>query len=357
MQQFKVTTFNAEWMLSIFGSAWKKWDGKIPVSFKGGRSGGAWLAKIDDVPGLCNRISGLIKKVNPDILGILEGPPLKEQMELFVKQYLDNEYAVYQSNVRAQSIFMLVRKTIPAQITHIPHTSDELVLLRKRFYFYPWLGYCLKDRKRHGFYRIPLVLKVIVPEKRELQFVVVHTKSKISSLTDKQWKAGTKKPIIEALDARQELSAEVGQLRRYLDKELSGSDQNKGVIVMGDMNDGPLRDLMEEQFFLQNILDELVGSFLRPDTLMRHAMTPQTLATAKSTHFRDAFQDDKMVEELIDHIVVSPSVVSGTGAFTLKPDSCQVEETAYQQFNDDIADNDRGLRPSDHKPVSAIIEY
>jgi hypothetical protein len=45
------------------------------------------------------------------------------------------------------------------------------------------------------------------------------------------------------------------------------------------------------------------------------------------------------------------------GAFKLKPSSCQVENAAYDKYNDDVKDNARGLRPSDHKPVSAIFEY
>ena len=90
---------------------------------------------------------------------------------------------------------------------------------------------------------------------------------------------------------------------------------------------------------------------------MRHAMTPEVLATAKTVRFPDPLQGGVITEELLDHILISPSVASGHGAFRLKPNSCQVETAAYDQFNNDVKDNNRGLRPSDHRPVSAVIEY
>jgi hypothetical protein len=90
---------------------------------------------------------------------------------------------------------------------------------------------------------------------------------------------------------------------------------------------------------------------------MHHAMTPEVLATAKTVRFPDPLQGGAMTEELIDHILVSPSIADGNGAFRLKADSCQVETAAYDHFNNDANDNDRGLRPSDHKPVSAVIKY
>jgi predicted extracellular nuclease len=64
-----------------------------------------------------------------------------------------------------------------------------------------------------------------------------------------------------------------------------------------------------------------------------------------------------MVGEFIDHILLSASLVAGNGAFRLRRNSCQVERAAYDQFNNDVNDNNRGLRPSDHRPVSVILDY
>jgi endonuclease/exonuclease/phosphatase family metal-dependent hydrolase len=358
MPKLKIATFNAEWMFAIFGGEWKNWDGTIPNSFKGKSLGGIKLPRINDVPGLCNRIAGMIGQIAPDFLGIVEGPPRKDQMELFVQKYLNDQYAVYQSNENNQSIFMLVRNSLKGHVAQIPPDSDDLALLKDRFYYYPWLGFRKEDRKTHKFDRIPLVLKFSPSNGRELQFVVVHTKSKFSKLkTREQWEARDKVPVLDALDARQKLSAEVAQLRCYLDQQLSPPDENRGLVVMGDFNDGPFAELMEKEFLLHNILDELIGSFLRPDCLMHHAMPPAILAAVKTVRFPDPLEGGAITEELIDHILVSPSIANGSGAFGLKANSCQVEMAAYNSFNNDLNDDNRGLRPSDHKPVSAVIEY
>jgi endonuclease/exonuclease/phosphatase family metal-dependent hydrolase len=358
MGNLKVATFNVEWMTIIFGAEWKNWNGAIPTTFPGKKLGQIKLPKVDDVIGLCKRIAGVIEDVDADVIGIIEGPPRKDQMELFVKKFLKGKYSVYESNERNQSIFSLVKKELSNKITHISHDNKELGPLNSQFYYYPWLGFSQKDRKKHKFDRIPLVLKLSISSKKELQLIVVHTKSKFSKLkTKKQWDDREKEAVLDALDARQKLSSEVGQLRLYLDQQSSMYDKNKGLIVMGDFNDSPFAELMEKEFLLHNILDELLGSFLRPQTLLHHAMSPEVLSTAKTVRFPDPLEDDKIVEELIDHILVSPSIADNNGSFKLKNNSCVVENEIYEKYNNDNNDNNRGLRPSDHKPVSAIIEY
>jgi endonuclease/exonuclease/phosphatase family metal-dependent hydrolase len=358
MPKLKIATFNVEWMISIFGGVWKAWDGTIPATFPGKSLGGIKLAPIQDVPGLCKRIAGVIKAVDPDILGIEEGPPLKAQMELFVKQHLNNKYAVFQSNEKNQSLFTLVRNSLASKIAHTSHTDVALKLLSGKFPYYPWLGYRKEDRKSHKFDRIPLVLKFKPSAKRELQIIVVHTKSKFSDLkTRQQWENREKGPVLSALDSRQKLSGEVGQLRKYISSELQQPDANKGLLVMGDFNDGPFADLMEQEFLLYNIVDELVGSFLEPKSYLSHAMTPDVLSKAETVRFSDPLEDGAVVGEFIDHILLSPSIIAGDGAFRLQPKSCQVETAVYDQFNNDVNDNNRGLRPSDHRPVSVVIDY
>ena len=357
MPQLKVATFNVEWMVSIFGGQWKHWNGKIPTSFPG-QKGPIRLAAIKDVPELCRRIAGLITTIDPDVIGIEEGPPLLAQMRLFVSRFLGDRYRVYQSNENRQSIFALVRNALAGQMIQEPHDSPSLVLLNGKFPFYPWQGFQVKDQKQHRFDRVPLVLKFQPTAQKELQIVVVHTKSKFSKLkTRAQWENREKEPVLSALDSRQKLSAEVGQLRKYVTAQLQPLDLNKGVLVMGDFNDGPFADLMEREFLLHNIVDELVGSFLDPDKYLRHAMTSSVLRNAETVRFPDPLQNGQIVGEFIDHVLVSPSLVEGNGAFTLRANSCQVETVAYDQFNADVNDKDRGLRPSDHRPVSAVIDY
>jgi hypothetical protein len=132
--------------------------------------------------------------------------------------------------------------------------------------------------------------------------------------------------------------------------------EQASVIVVGDFNDGPFKDLMESEFLVKSILDELVGSFLEPNTF-KHAMEPAMLSSASTTRFSDPLQDGKVVKELIDHSVVSPAIWSGLGAYKIKQDSCQVEEAAWQMGVVGNPEASRDNRPSDHMPVSVVIDW
>ena len=193
---------------------------------------------------------------------------------------------------------------------------------------------------------------------KELKIVVVHTKSKVSLLkTREQWENREREAILDALLAREKLSAEMMCLRGYLDAQLA-PDENRALVVMGDFNDGPFAELMEREFLIHNIVDELAGSLLLPMRHFRHAMTPEVLGTAATTHFPDPLENGQIVEELIDHILVSPGIWQGKTLFALMDGSCQVETQAYADHcAASGAESQRGLRPSDHKPVSAVFVY
>jgi hypothetical protein len=101
----------------------------------------------------------------------------------------------------------------------------------------------------------------------------------------------------------------------------------------------------------------MVGSFLEPDTLLRHAMRPDVLRAAHSVTFNDPLAGGAEVRELIDHIVVSPRLVSTRNAVRLHPASAKVEAEAMALFTEGTGRGARGLRPSDHAPVSATFGY
>ena len=194
---------------------------------------------------------------------------------------------------------------------------------------------------------------------KELRIIVVHTKSKYSLLkTREQWEARDRDAVLDALNAREKLSAEISCLRTYLNAQLAPPDEDRAVVVMGDFNDGPFAELMEREFLIHNIIDELAGSLLHPHHHFRHAMAPDALATAATTRFPDPLEGGQIVEELIDHVLVSPSIWQGRAPLALKDGSCQVELQAYEDHFDDHGPvRKRGLRPSDHKPVSAVFKY
>lgn len=359
MPQLKIATFNIEWMISLFGGTWTNWDGTIPATFPGKSLGGIKLAKIEDVPALCNRIAGVIKQINAKILVVQEGPPRKDQMELFVKDFLDDDFVVHTSNSKSQTLHALVHKSIANKVTSFAPDGQEIESLRSPIPFYPWGQIAAASQKKHKFDRVPLVLTFQPASTKKLRIINVHTKSKFSKLKKpQQWFDREPEAIGDALFVRQKLSAEIYRLRQYVVGDLApGNSPPDGYVILGDFNDGAYAELIEREFLIHNIIDELVGSFLDPDTFFKHAMTPATIAVSNTVSFPDPLENGQIVFELIDHVLVSPGIWQGTSPFKLKAGSCKVEQQAYNQFDATGPVRKRGDRPSDHRPVSAIIEY
>jgi endonuclease/exonuclease/phosphatase family metal-dependent hydrolase len=354
MPQLKVATFNVEWMISLFVEK----QPKLRATFPGKQLGPIRLAPIADVPGLANRIAGVIRDINPDILGIQEGPPLKSQLERFVADYLNGDYVVLTSNSKNQTVHALIRQPLANGVRQLAPGDPEMARLTGTFSYYPWQGFRKEDRKRHRFDRVPLVFEQALPGGTAVTFIVVHTKSKISKLkTKKQWEDRNPTAVLSALDSRQKLSAEVAQLRRFVDERLAKAGPDAPLIVLGDFNDGPFRDVMEEEFLLHGIVDELVGTVLEPDKHLWHAMKPDLLRTAGTTRFQDPLNEGKIVVELIDHILVSAGIRTQQAGLALMDGSCVVERAAFDKYDDDQHNDDRGLRPSDHVPVSAVFAH
>ncbi len=360
MSELKIATFNAEWMISIFGGLWKKWQSPtIPQTFPGKKIGGIQLEPIADVPALCERIAGVIRDVGAQIIGIEEAPPLMEQMQVFVQRFLNDEFVVHYSNANLQSICALVHRSISDAVTSLDPAGADTVAFRTPTPYYPWGAITQAEQKFHKFDRIPLILDFNSGAGKTLRIIVVHTKSKYSLLkTKEQWEQRDRPAVLDALNVREALSAEVMCLRQFLNVQLEPPDENRSIVVMGDFNDGPFGELMEREFLIHNIIDEMVGTLLQPQRHFRHAMQPEVLASATTTSFPDPLQGGQIVEELVDHILVSPGIWQGKAPFPLEEGSCQVETQAYETHTADHGPiRQRGLRPSDHKPVSAVFTY
>lgn len=363
MAQLKVCTYNLEWMTSFFGARrdadWLA-DRTIPSSFPGKSAGSIKLSPISDVHGLCQRIAAGIQAIDADVLFVEEGPPLEEQMALFVKTFLDDEYVVHRSNRADQAVHALVRKSLAQKVKPWLPPGSTVAKLWRNVPYYPWGAIAPADRKSHSLARYPLILRAKLAAGQDLILGGVHTKSKFSLLkTKKQWdeRASNPEPVLDALGSRQKLSAEVARLREVLSSIVAVGPEQASAVVVGDFNDGPFKDLMENEFLIKSILDELVGSFLDPNTYFKHAMDPAVLSSASTTRFPDPLQGGQVVGELIDHVLVSPAIWSGLGAYGLKAGSCQVEEAAWQMGVVGNPESSRDSRPSDHKPVSVVLQW
>lgn len=348
MAEFKIASFNAEWMVNLF----KKDKAEFWPDISRARGIGR---KPKNVPIVCERIAGVINEIKADIIGIEEGPPLKAQMEKFVKDYLKDKFTVYSMPDGRQSNHALVRKGLPITVRQVPASHSIYRHLSKKIEYYTW-GEVKKARLDH-FTRKPVVLQM-ERSGRTIELMVFHTKSKISKLRrKKQWATRDKAVIVDALRSRQKLSAEMAAIRRYLTHAIL-SNRATGCIVMGDFNDGPLRDIFEQQFLIHNIIDELRGGFHREFALMHHALPQERLVgkNAFTAKFSDPTREGKTVKTLLDHILVSTSIYEGGAPFRLVKKKGKIEHEAYENHLKG-AGRKPDDRPSDHRPVSAVLLY
>lgn len=341
MATFKLTTWNIAWM--------NKWFETDRAVYKPE----AWVKEV------MGRASEVIKALDSDIIGIQEGPKLKKQMTKFCRDYLDSAYDIYHVRSGAQNNYALVRKGFEVEVKQYSENHNIYKYLAKGSQYYTW-GEVKKETSKK-IPRKPVVLSLTPPGSEDIvELMVFHTKSKISKLRNRsQWENRDMEAIVDALQSRQRLSSELVAIRNYLTHAIL-SQRTKGCILVGDLNEGPNRDIFEEKFLITNIVDELRGGFHREEALMHHALTREWLdpdrAKAYTAEFNDATQKGKKVKVLLDHIMVSTSIKGRSAPIRLVKGSGRIEHEIYEA-NVKNSGNKKGERPSDHRPVSAEFKY
>jgi hypothetical protein len=346
-REIKLATFNVEWMVHLF-------EPNRPELLTGPNKHAAGAgAKPQHPQGVANRIAAVIKAVDADILGICEGPPLKSQMQEFVAQKLDDDYRVYSMEDGPQSVHALVHKRVNHGVTITQLSRNDKVYDRLRTVrtFYKFGD--VKGPQRGRFTRLPVILR-LKRKGRTTDVMIVHTKSKLSALTKpSQWEKKDRDAVISAILARQKLSIEMNVIRKYIAHRLY-SKNAQGVIVMGDLNDGVTRDIVDENYLLHSAVHELRGAFHHELALMRHVLNGRQLQRKKdawTAKFEDPHAGGRNRRVLLDHIIFSPACHDG-GKVRFVTDSGLVEHAAYDRHVAKKGES-RDERPSDHKPVSA----
>ncbi len=199
----------------------------------------------------------------------------------------------------------------------------------------------IKEVYKH--YRPPLELLVRVDQTgHEFNVIVVHTKSKgIFNSTDMlHWER-------ESRRNRRKLYAECEWIRRRVE-ELLGD--NKDVVVMGDVNDGPGMDYYEFKYG-RSAVEAIMGDIFEPDQILR-AYSGKPKWTSKgwkpsSARFKDTITET-YVNVLIDHILVSSvlPVVADSPYKIWNP----FEYDDAKPFKNDL------LKASDHFPVTLDLD-
>jgi len=349
MGVIKIASWNAEWMNSWFTPDAEK------AAF---RSEFKQDGQTNDTRQTTGRAAGLIRALDPDILALQEAPSRREELELFISEYLsDNGSPSYQyflgDSGGAQKLALLYKAGSVDSASLTPH-ADIAMLLD------PWTvdidgdGF-LND---YQFTRVPLVATLIVSG-HSIQVIVHHTKSSFINNGRSMWNNPLQRQafIVEALNARRRNSAECMRTRQYVDSLLQ-SDPGSLVIILGDLNDGPGLDYFENHFLTHNLTDILVGSAFNPESLFYPAAQDVSAADRYTAVFDEFVPvDEKNRRLLLDHILLSPGLdpSAGNGLNRMNHSG----RVCHSEYNTQVRNNgkNREDRPSDHRPVMVSLEY
>ena len=336
--KLKAAVYNMEWMVNLFTK-----EGNLKTTGKDGERS-AQLAEI-------------VKAINPDILGIVEGPDTTASGSKTASAQL-KAWAVHHglhasyrgvhgfASGGRQELCALYRSD-KVKLKHAPIKS-----LSKDPFNEPFLvdttESMIKERYKH--YRPPFEIAVRPASGGDeiARIIVAHTKSK---------------GIFDAVDMarfeqisernRKKLYAECLSIRKRCDQWMENSP-DVPVIVMGDINDGFGLDYYEQRFS-RSAVETLLGDVWEPDKILKHVLQRPKLNkygwTPSSGHFKDRLTGDRF-NVLIDHILVSTGTVV-TEALVWNPYLKQ--ET--QELTDRVRTvKDALLEASDHFPVSAVLK-
>jgi len=240
--ELRVANWNIKWM-----NKWFVGDNEKP-SFKN-------CHKIAD---LASRVAKVIKKMDADLINIQEGPSRKEEMELFVKDFLRDKYEVIGPGGKGQQkLYTLARNDTKALKCSVLNKEDM------DFFNSCW-DVAIKSNfrpEKYCFTRPPLVVRVKTVSDRELRLLNLHLKSKYVHEGEKMWKdeCEREKFVKKAVKARRRISAEAMRVREYLNA-LFAADRKVNIVVTGDLNDGPGLDYFERSYLTHNIADQIGGS-------------------------------------------------------------------------------------------------
>lgn len=303
-----------------------------------------------EIPDKVEALGRVLAAIDPDLLGIVEGPNTTHQGKSTV------------TCLEALAAHLNLR-TSAAKMGYVSRGSQELAVLydsakldvvhdpggspgtqsNPRFdeeFRYDSDQDRVKEVYEH--YRPPFEMKVTRSDNgSSFNIILAHLKSKgIFSKNDYiHWQR-------ESQRTRRKLFAEANHVRLRVNEWL---DEGRDVVVMGDINDGPGMDAHEFQFG-RSAVEQIIGDLFDPGRILwAHCGKPNWGSYGwepSSARFRDPFTED-IVNVLIDHILASSELaVAGANAHRIW-NPYQLDAAA--PLKDDL------LKVSDHFPVSLDV--
>lgn len=345
--EYKVTAWNIEWL------------DKLLAGLNNASTSATQRQRLEK---RLESIYQAITEIAPDVLCITEGPRGEERIKQFAAG-LPGYVAVTRPQGESyredgnQWIWFLVREHLAPRATLLPvrvwHEYTKAASPggehTDRWPVHRW-GQI--DTVTHKHYRHPQVLVLQLAGTR-VEMIGGHFKSKLTTVGNFHSPDEAKRrQFIEAtIENRIKLGTEAQNVRYYIDQRFQ-QEPSPAIMVMGDLNDGPGKELFERQFLFFDLLNNLQGDVFEAEKFLNHALFDFPNHLRWTVHFKDRIEPERDPHILLDHIMFTQAFVRGHIPLRVEKQAGQVEH--------EIVDRITALLPSqitlsDHKPVSVIL--
>ena len=210
------------------------------------------------------------------------------------------------------------------------------------------------EEESHRHYRHPQVL-VLNWLGQRIEMIGLHLKSKFVRMGQSDWNAGgarQQKFIQAAIKARIKLTTEAANVRAYIDAKFEQT-ASPNILVMGDLNDGPGKELFERQYLFFDLISNIQGDVFFANRFLNHALFDFPEHLRWTVDFNDFVDPARNPHILLDHILFTQSLVDGSQPFKINSGGGLVEHEVHELTN---AGQPQYAHTSDHRPVSVVME-
>lgn len=223
--------------------------------------------------------------------------------------------------------------------------------------------YAQNQAGRWGHVRQPQVLVLDVNGVR-MEFVGAHLRSKLNNWRGPIWTDAArttfdKNFLDEAYNDRIKLATEAENIRKYVDARYA-QESDPAIFVMGDLNDGPGREVFERKFLFFDLIGNVQGSIFEADRFLNHALfdfgaeaSGENLRWSYKLEGQDKVDPTRDPKILLDHILFTQRLVDKAKFPRVKAKAGFVEHAVHERVN--AARPRRSEPSSDHRPVSVVV--
>ncbi len=374
----KLTSLNGEWL----EFAW----GVVSGRYQPGQS-----IFIGETPSLAeaqtrmDALADLVARINPDILFLCEAPKDQDHTQAFVDTVLPDydlitRPAGEEYHIRGdQWLWFLMRKTLSDQLTPellpvetwrafaaggsetIDADGSWSVAIPRLRDFGDIRDVPVSERATHRHFRHPQTLRFQFGGVRH-EVIGCHLKSKFvkdkprkrrddESFEDYAELKSVQRYLARSHEARVKLTSEAMNVRAYIDHRFA-LEADPSIFVVGDINDGPGKELMEREYLLHDMITNLQGEVFFAQKFLNHALFDQPQSLRWTVRFEDLIDPFRDPHILLDHILFTQALTrGGTSPLVVPAGGGRVEHLASEET---AAAFGTGAI-SDHRPLSVQL--